>query len=73
MPLSLLLLFSFILYTIHDSHLLVELLDLLDLIVASHEDTGSVVDVFGLDLEHALHVAVDSLTTGWSRVSVDYI
>lgn len=48
-----------------------ELLNLLDLIVASHEDTGSVVDMFGLDLEHALHVVVDSLTTGCSRVSTD--
>lgn len=43
----------------------VELLDLLHLIVAAHEDTGSVVDVLGLDLEHSLHVAVDSLATGY--------
>ena len=48
-------------------HLLVESLDLLDLLPAAHKDTGPVVDVLGYDFEHALHLAVDSLATGWSE------
>lgn len=43
--------------------LVVELLHLLDLVVTTHEDTGLVVDVLGHHLEHAVHLAVDSLTT----------
>lgn len=38
--------------------------DLLHFIVASHEDSGSVVDVFGHDFEHACHLTIDGLTTG---------
>lgn len=41
------------------------LLDLLNLLPASHEDTGSVVDVLGHNLEHTLHVVIDSLTTSY--------
>lgn len=43
--------------------LVVELLHLLDLVVTTHEDTGLVVDVLRHHLEHAVHLAVDSLTT----------
>lgn len=39
----------------------VVLLDPLDLIVATHEDTGLIVDVLGHHLEHSVHLAVDSL------------
>lgn len=42
-----------------------ESLDLFHLIVAAHEDAGAVVDVLGDDLEHAVHVAVDSLATSY--------
>ena len=45
------------------------LLDLLNLFPASHEDTGSIVDVFGHNLEHALHVVVNSLTTGYRKLA----
>ena len=47
-----------------DAMLLVDINDLLDLIVATHEDTAAVVDVLGGDGHHAVHVAVDGLTTG---------
>lgn len=43
------------------NRLLVELLDLLNLIITSHKDTGSVVDVLRNHIEHPLHVVVDSL------------
>lgn len=46
------------------SPLLVELLDLLDLVITTHENTGLVVDVLGHHLEHSVHLAVYSLTTG---------
>lgn len=41
-----------------------ELLNLLDLVVTTHEDTGLVVDALGHHLEHTVHLAVDSLATG---------
>lgn len=50
------------------NQLLVELLHLLNLIKAAHEDTGSVMNVFGHDLEHSPHLAVDRLTTGCENV-----
>lgn len=60
---------------LHDFRLshpnLEELLDLLNLIVTSHEDAGSVVDVLGRNLEHALHVAVDGLSASYNT-SVSY-
>ena len=34
--------------------------DLLYLLLRAHEDTRSVVDVFGHNFEHAIHLAVDS-------------
>lgn len=37
--------------------------NLLDFIVATEEDAGSVVDMLWNDLEHACHVAVNCLTT----------
>jgi hypothetical protein len=45
----------------------VELLNLLDLVVTAHEDTSLVVDVLGHHLEHSVHLAVDSLATGWEE------
>ncbi|KAI6804575.1 hypothetical protein KC361_g29 [Hortaea werneckii] len=47
-----------------DTVLLVDINDLLNLIVTAHEDTAAVVDVLGGDGHHAVHVAVDGLTTG---------
>lgn len=45
--------------------LFVEALDLFNFIVAAHEDSRSIVNVFGLDIEHAVHLAVDSLAAGY--------
>lgn len=49
--------------------LFVEGFDLFDLVVAAHKDAGAVVDVFGHYLEHAAHLAVDSLATSCFLVS----
>lgn len=43
--------------------LCVDIDDFLYLVVAAKEDTRPVVDVLGNDFDHALHVAVDGLTT----------
>ena len=53
--------------------LLVERLDLLDLIVAAHEDTGLVVNVLGDNLEHPPHLAINRLTTGCEGVSKVFV
>jgi hypothetical protein len=42
----------------------VRLDDLLDLLLAAHENATPVMDVFRLDLEHALHIAVDGVAAG---------
>ena len=44
--------------------------NLLHLVVATHEDTGSVVDMLRHDCQHTLHAAVDRLATGCSTISV---
>jgi hypothetical protein len=46
------------------SRSLVERLDLLNLVIAAHEDARPVVDVLGHDFQHALHLAVDGLAAG---------
>jgi len=51
----------------------VERLDLLDLIVAAHEDTGLVVNVLGDNLEHPPHLAINRLTTGCEGVSKVFV
>jgi len=43
---------------------LVERLDLLDLVVAAHENTGFVMDALRHNLHHSLHTAVKRLTAG---------
>lgn len=43
--------------------LAMELLDLLNLIIRTHKDTGLVMDILRYDLEHAVHLAIDGLTT----------
>lgn len=46
-----------------------ESLDLFQLVIAAHEDTGTVVNVFRDNFEHATHLAVDSLTTSCYSVN----
>jgi hypothetical protein len=48
---------------------LVERFDFLNLIVAPHEDTCTVVDVFGHHLQHTPHLAVNSLPTSYKAKS----
>lgn len=53
---------------------LVERLDLLNLIVAAHKYTRSVMYAFGDDLHHARHLTVERLTTSLRDISsVHYI
>lgn len=44
--------------------LLVDVNDLLHLIIAAQEDSASVVDVLGDDVDHPSHLAVNCLTAG---------
>lgn len=44
---------------------LMELLDLLDLVIASHEDARSIMDSLRNNLEHASHIAIDGLTSSY--------
>jgi hypothetical protein len=47
------------------SGLLVEALNLLYLIVTAQINTRSVMNMFRFYFEHTLHLAIDSLATGW--------
>ena len=40
-----------------------ELLDFLNFIVATHEDTRPVMDVFWYNLHHSIHLAIECLST----------
>ena len=53
------------LFVLH--YLFVERLDLFNLVIATHEDAGTVVNVLGSDFEKALHLAIDSLATGLKK------
>lgn len=46
--------------------LLVNVNNFLHFIMASEEDSGSVMDVLGNDLEHTMHLAVYCLSTSYS-------
>lgn len=40
------------------------------LIVATHEDTRSVVDTLGNNIQDALHAAVDCLAASWDEIKL---
>lgn len=50
-----------------------ERLNPLDLIVATHEDARSVMDVLGHDIKHPLHLAVDGLAAGYTRIAISIV
>ncbi len=47
--------------------LLVKRLYLLNLVIATHKDARPIVDVLGHHLEHAAHLAIDGLATGYRK------
>lgn len=49
--------------------LCVDIDDLLYFVVTAKEDTRSVVDGLGYNLEHTLHLAVDGLAASYHRIS----
>jgi len=50
----------------------VDVNDLLHLLVTAEENTRSVVNVFGHNGEHTLHLAVDGLTTSCERIRLAF-
>lgn len=58
------------LYLTSDTMLLVDINDLLHLIIASQENTASIVDMLRNHLEHSPHLTVDRLAPGYSMISI---